>query len=237
MFAFSYVLCSAPFDLFEMKKKCNNIKLYVRRVFIMDDCEDLILEYLNFDKGIVDSEDLPLNISHETLQQNKILKVICKNIVKKCLELFSEIAEDEDNFSKFFNAFGKNLKLCIHKDVQNRSKLAEFLHFFSSRLMNRFHSRVSSPSYLAMIFLRLGFPLDYITRMPEIRKSIYYLTGESLAVVSDSPFLEVFEVRLLVDEYVLTQLKEFDGKKLICVSKERGSGGGGGGKVREVGVV
>jgi len=177
----------------------------------MDDCEELIPEWLNFVKGVVDSDDLPLNISRETLQQNRILKVIKKNLVKKCLEMFAEIAENKEDYTKFYEQFSKNLKLGIHEDSASRDKVVELLRFQTTK----------SGDEMASL-------KEYVSRMKENQKEIYYITGSTKNECLNSPFIEALKKRGLeciymtdpIDEYATQQVKEYDSKKLKCVTKE-----------------
>jgi len=207
--AILYCPRKAPFDLFDQSgKKRNNIKLYVKSVFITDEVEDLIPEWLKFIQGVVDSEDLPLNISRESLQKNSIMHKIKKNIIKKCIELFKEIAEDKERFNDFYVEYSKSIKLGIHEDATHRNTLAEFLRFRTTK------------SDGELISLK-----EYVERMKEGQMGIYFITGDD-SVVS-SPFLEQFRKRDLevlylnepLDEYIVQQLSSFDDKKLICITK------------------
>ena len=200
-----------PFDLYDKgMKQMDNIKLYVRRVFIMDKVHELMPQYLCFIKGVVDSEDLPLNVSREVLQQNKITRVMRKHLTKRSLELIQSIAEDEEKYLDFYSKFGKNIKLGIHEDTTNKEKLTKLLRFQT---------------------LQSDTPIsfeNYIERMPEGQKAIYYISGESLDSIRDAPFMEQlqkrgYDVMLMVepmDEYCMNQIKNFEEKPIVCVTKE-----------------
>lgn len=201
----------APFDLFDNKsKKQCSVKLYVRRVFITDECTDLMPEWLSFVKGVVDSNDLPLNISREMLQQNKLIKVMKKQLVKKCCELFTEITENKEDYNKFYEAFSKNVKLGVY-EKDSPEQLKDLL---------RYHTTNSTTEICSL--------KDYVTRMKDGQEHIYFICGESLETVKTSPFLEGltsrgFEVILMhdpIDEYVMQTLKEYDGKKFVNVTRE-----------------
>jgi molecular chaperone HtpG len=214
--ALLFVPKQAPHTMFDQKKVKNEIKLYVRKVFIMDNCEDLFPEYLNFVRGVVDSSDLPLNVSRETLQQNKVMRTIRKNLVKKTIDMFENLAngetdEEKTQYSEFYKNYSKNIKLGIHEDQQNRDKLVRLLRFNSNKHCDK------------MISLK-----TYVEQMKEGQKAIYYITGESNQSVSESPFLNIFKKRDIdclflvdpIDEYMVQQVNEFEGFKLVCITKE-----------------
>merc|ERR1712054_665352 len=232
-----YVPNEAPFDMYDNYYQKNaQLRLYVRKVLITDEFEDLVPRYLNFLRGVVDSDDLPLNVSRETLQQHKVLKVMGKKLVRKALEMLRKLATakqdkedeeddedsedkdededdggDEDPYLKFWEAFGKNIKLGIIEDAPNRSKLQKLL---------RFKSNKSGESFVSLE--------EYVERMPEWQKNIYYISGESVEGVENSPFLEKLKKKDLevlylvdpIDEYAIQHVTEYDGNKLQSVSKE-----------------
>ncbi|XP_036373483.1 endoplasmin [Megalops cyprinoides] len=207
-----FVPAAAPRGLFDEygSKKNDFIKLFVRRVFITDDFHDMMPKYLNFVKGVVDSDDLPLNVSRETLQQHKLLKVIRKKLVRKTLDMIKKIAEEQYN-EKFWKEFGTNIKLGVIEDHSNRTRLAKLLRFQTSH----------SESGLSSLE-------QYVERMKEKQDKIYFMAGTSRKEAESSPFVEKllkkgYEVIYLtepVDEYCIQALPEFDGKRFQNVAKE-----------------
>jgi len=202
----------APYDLFDgQTKRKSELKLYVKKVFITDDFEDLIPEYLKFVKGVIETDDVPLNISREMLQQNKIMKIIGKNIVKKVLEMFSSVSDDSEKFRIFYEQYSKHIKLGVHEDTTNRNKLASLLRYETSR---------SDGDLISLD--------EYIENMKEGQTNIYYMTSDSVKSIQNSPFLDYFkskeyEVLYLVDpldEYITQQLRDYKEKKLLCITKE-----------------
>merc|ERR1739847_101452 len=183
------------------------IKLYVRRVFITDDFKDMMPTYLSFVKGVVDSDDLPLNVSRETLQQHKLLKVIKKKLVRKTLDMIKKISDDK--YGEFWKEYSTNVKLGVIEDTANRTRLAKLLRFTSSS------GKMTSLA-------------EYVERMKDKQESIFYVAGGSMEEVKQSPFVERlmakgYEVLLLteaVDEYAISALPEFEGKKFQNVAKE-----------------
>lgn len=207
-----YIPKRSPIDLFDgQTKRKGMIKLYSRKVFITDDCEDILPEYMKFVRGIIETDDIPLNISRETLQQSKILKVIGKNIIKKALDMFNKISNDPDKFRIFYEQYNKSIKLGIHEDSTYRNKLTPLLRYETSN---------SNGDQISLD--------DYVENMKDGQPAIYYITAESVKSINNSPFLEKlksknFEVIYMcdpLDEYITQQVKDYKDKKLVCITKE-----------------
>merc|ERR1712139_422586 len=230
----------APFDMMDNYwTKKSEVKLYVRRVLVAEKFEELLPRYLNFVRGVVDSDDLPLNVSREQLQQNKIMKVISKKLVRKVLELMKKLAKEEDSgddddeekddeeeekkeeekkdksdeestWSKFYKEFNKNLKMGCYEDDSNRSKISKLLRFVSTKSEEK------------------EISLDkYLDRMQESQESIYYMSGDNMEVMKKAPALQVFkkkdiEVLMLsdhLDEPCIQKLADYEGKKFVSIQK------------------
>jgi molecular chaperone HtpG len=207
-----YIPGRAPFDMYDRQAR-HGIKLYVRRVFIMDDAEQLMPQYMRFVRGVVDSADLPLNVSREILQESKDIEAIRKGCTGKVLGLLADLAEnDKEKYAKFWGEFGKVLKEGVGEDFANKDKIAALLRFATTKADTTEES----------VSLK-----DYIGRMKDGQEKIYYVTADSFNAAKNSPHLEVFrkkgiEVLLLsdrVDEWVVSNLPEFEGKQLVSVAK------------------
>ena len=207
-----YIPAKAPFDLWDREHR-HGLKLYVQRVFIMDDAEQLLPAYLRFVKGVVDSSDLPLNVSREILQESKDVEAIRKGCINRILGLIEDLSENQpEKYTIFWNEFGRVLKEGVGEDWSNKERIAKLLRFATT----------SSDTPDQTVSLA-----DYVSRMKEAQDKIYYITAESYAAAKSSPHLEIFrkkdiEVLLLsdrVDEWVTSNLPEFDGKKLVSVAK------------------
>ncbi len=207
-----YIPAKAPFDLYDRERR-HGIKLYVKRVFIMEDAEKLMPQYLRFVRGVIDSADLPLNVSREILQDSRDVDAIKNGSVKKVLGLLEDLAKDKpDDYAKFWNEFGRVLKEGPGEDFANKDKISSLLRFASTRM-----DTASQSISLA----------DYIAKMQPEQKAIYYITADTFAAAQHSPHLEIFrkkgiEVLLLsdkVDEWLLGSLSEFEGKKLQSIAK------------------
>merc|ERR1711967_99224 len=223
----------APMDMMDNYwTKKSEVKLFVRRVLVADKFEELLPRYLNFVRGVVDSDDLPLNVSREQLQQSKIMKVISKKLVRKILELMKKLAKEEDSgdddedekddeekkdkkdeestWAKFYKEFNKNLKMGCYEDDSNRSKISKLLRFASTKSEDK------------------EISLDkYLDRMQESQESIYYMSGDSMEVMKKAPSLQVFkkkdiEVLMLadhLDEPCIQKLADDEGKKFVSIQK------------------
>ncbi|GFH24511.1 HATPase_c domain-containing protein, partial [Haematococcus lacustris] len=212
--AILYVPGMAPFDQQNMNQRSRSIKLYVKRVFISDEFdEDLMPRYLSFIKGVVDSSDLPLNVSREILQESRIVRVIRKQLVRRSLEMLDDLAKAEggEDYKTFWEAFGRNIKIGVIEDTENREKLSKLLRFNSSKSEDALTS------------------LDaYVGRMKEGQKSIFYMAGDNVQAARAAPFVEKlvakdYEVLFLtdpVDEATVTNMQKFGDYEMVDVSKE-----------------
>lgn len=205
-----YIPSKAPFNMFMQNDAKTGIKLYIKKVFITDTCEDIIPRYLRFVKGVVDSADLPLNVSREMLQKNATLKKIEESLTRKIISTLKDmIQKDREKYLEFYNEFGNVIKEGVSVDFTNKDKLLELLMYKTSKRDE-------------LISLQ-----DYETNMPEDQKEIYYLTGEDIETMKKSPLLEAFakknyEVIFMsdpIDEWVISSVQEFHGKKLKCINQ------------------